>query len=468
MKTKILILCDFYLPSVRAGGPVRSISAIVESLKNDFDITIITRNHDIGIPTPFNEQELKQDGYQVRYFSDDKLMNGIHDILSSTHFDIIYFNSFVAPRMTIFTLLYLFFKKKPRMCFALASARASIATKLVGRDGEKCAIAAPKLVGSNSDMCAVDVSKLVGSNSSMCAVDTSKLVGSNSSMCAVDTSKLVSSDGSTRASECEIPRPRLIISPRGELGLGALTIKNTRKKIYIAIFKRLFLKSIEFLATSDSEKNEIQHSLGSTANVTTLANLTSHVKSSDIINLKKENEINIVFLSRISKKKNLLGAIQILSHVKGCVNFDIFGPIEDEPYWDECQAAIKQLPTHIHVNYRGGCDPDQVSNALKPYDLFFLPSWNENYGHVIVESLAASCPVLLSDQTPWHDLVNHDAGWEFALSAPQLFAEKIDQLIALNNSEYNRYKNAAVRYYMNNIVNNALENDYINFFKAKV
>lgn len=373
MKTKILILCDYYLPSVRAGGPVRSISAIVDALKNDFDITIVTRNYDIGMKTPFNEQELKHDGYQVRYFANDKLMRGIRDTLVSTHFDIIYFNSFVAPQMTIFTLLYLFFKRKPR----------------------------------------------------------------------------------------------LIISPRGELGKGALLIKSTRKKIYIALFKKLFLKSVEFFASSDSEKNEIQYFLGKKTTVTVLPNLTSHVKSSDVVNLKKENEINIVFLSRIARKKNLLCAIQILMNVKGRVNFDVIGPIEDQPYWDECQAVIKQLPAHIRVTYRGLCDPNNVITTLKPYDLFFLSSWNENYGHVIVESLAAGCPVLISDQTPWHNLIDHEAGWEFALSTPALFSEKINQLIMLNNTEYSRYKNAAAQYYTNNIANNALENDYINFFKAK-
>lgn len=373
MKTKILILCDFYLPSVRAGGPVRSISAIVESLKNNFDITIVTRNYDIGMKTPFNEQELKHDGYQVLYFSNDKLMSGVRNTLVSTQFDIIYFNSFVAPQMTIFTLLYLFFKRKPR----------------------------------------------------------------------------------------------LIISPRGELGKGALLIKPKRKKIYIALFKKLFLKSVEFLASSDSEKNEIQYFFGQKATVTVMPNLTSHVKSGAVVNLKKENEISIVFLSRISRKKNLLGAIEILKNVKGCVHFDVIGPVEDQPYWDECQFVMKQLPENIHVNYRGLCDPDRVIETLKPYDLFFLPSWNENYGHVIVESLAAGCPVLLSDQTPWHDLVNHEAGWEFSLNEPEKFAKEIDRLILMSHLEFSTYKNAASQYYVDHIKNNTLENAYSDFFKRR-
>lgn len=370
-KQTLLILCDFYLPSVRAGGPVRSISAIISPLKKDFDITVITRDHDIGIATPFEQNQLHHDGYRVLYFSDTKLMFGIREILKKQRFDIIYFNSFVAPRMTIFTLLYLFFKRKPRM----------------------------------------------------------------------------------------------IISPRGELGSGALVIKSKRKKIYIAIFKKLFLKSVEFLAASDSEKNEIQIALGKKAKTMVLSNLTTHVQANELTNLKIENNIHIVFLSRISRKKNLLGAIEILSQVKGSMHFDIIGPIEDEPYWNECQMAIKKLPVNIQANYRGSCDPDNVTNTLKSYDLFFLPSWNENYGHVIVESLAVGCPVLLSDQTPWHDLKNNDAGWEYALCTPELFAEKIDQLITLNNAQYNQYKNAALQYYLKNIAHTDLDKSYMTYFR---
>ena len=36
----------------------------------------------------------------------------------------------------------------------------------------------------------------------------------------------------------------------------------------------------------------------------------------------------------------------------------------------------------------------------------FLPSKGENFGHIIMESLAASTPVIISDLTPWKDLEN--------------------------------------------------------------
>ncbi len=374
---KLLLFCDYYLPSVRAGGPVRSIAAIINTLKNDFDITIVTRNHDLCVSTPFSTIESDKlqpkNGYSVLYLSPKKMLSGIYQFLSANNVDIVYFNSFVSPKMAVFPLFLLKLKK--------------------------------------------------------------------------------------------IRNTRIIFSPRGELGAGALSIKPIRKKLYINLFKKLFVKSVEFLAASDSEEQEIKKAVGTLSRVTMIANISTVLAAEKIINHKQENSIKIVFISRLSKKKNLLGAIEILSNVAGNVIFDIYGPIEDESYWQTCLAAIKKLPKNIHVIYRGGCDPDQVLTTLLPYDLFFLPTWNENYGHGIVESLASGVPVLLSDQTPWHDLENADAGWECPLSQPTAFSEKIDSLILLNNAEYNQYKIGALNYYKNKILNHGLKKEYIAFFR---
>ena len=43
---KILILTQFYLPGYKAGGPIVSISNLVEELKNDFELFIITTDRD--------------------------------------------------------------------------------------------------------------------------------------------------------------------------------------------------------------------------------------------------------------------------------------------------------------------------------------------------------------------------------------------------------------------------------------
>lgn len=141
--------------------------------------------------------------------------------------------------------------------------------------------------------------------------------------------------------------------------------------------------------------------------------------------------VRLFFLSRISPKKNLDFALQVLGKVESTLVFDVYGPIEDKVYWQTCLDLIEKLPSNIVVNYCGAVTPDQVADVFSGYDLFFFPTRGENYGHVIAESLSAGTPVLLSDQTPWQTLENDKLGWDLPLDL-ELFARKIEEVAAMD------------------------------------
>ena len=96
--------------------------------------------------------------------------------------------------------------------------------------------------------------------------------------------------------------------------------------------------------------------------------------------------------------KNLDFAIAVLAAINGGVNFNVFGPIEDRLYWADCQRLAERLPGNVRLRYRGLVKPDEVAQVLERHHLFFLPTRGESFGHAIVESLMAGCPVLISDQ----------------------------------------------------------------------
>ena len=142
-----------------------------------------------------------------------------------------------------------------------------------------------------------------------------------------------------------------------------------------------------------------------------------------------------VFLSRIHPKKNLLYAISLFKEIKGKVEFDIYGPIEDEDYWKQCQDEMKKLPENVKVNYMGLVGHDQVHEVFSQYDAFMFPTLSENYGHVIAESLLVGTPVIISDQTPWRGLEEAGAGWDIALDDRDKYVEAINKIIQKNQSE---------------------------------
>ena len=151
--------------------------------------------------------------------------------------------------------------------------------------------------------------------------------------------------------------------------------------------------------------------------------------------------------------KNLIGAIEMLKQVEATVNFDVYGPAEDEAYWAECRAAAEALPSNIKFQYRGSLSPMDVPKTLAQYDLFLLPTLGENFGHVIAEALSAGLPVLISDTTPWRDLAEKSIGWDIPLNQPVRFAACIDECSTKPADEYDDWRKKIRAWALKNIGN---------------
>ena len=95
--TKLLIITRWYLPAVKSGGTVRSLMALVNGLKDEFDLTILTSNRDLGATEPYSNVEfdtlLKQDGISIVYLSKLNMLN-IKKYIDLVDADVIYVNSF--------------------------------------------------------------------------------------------------------------------------------------------------------------------------------------------------------------------------------------------------------------------------------------------------------------------------------------------------------------------------------------
>jgi len=354
IKLKILIFSDYYLPSYKAGGPIRSLSNIVDQLGNEFNFKIITRDRDFrdSVPHPeimFNTWNVVGKS-EVFYLSPQNLsLKILRHLVRSINPNIIYLNSFFSPFFTI----------KPLFLRQLGL----------------------------------------------------------------------------------IPNIPVIIAPRGEFASGALAIKSFKKYIYLRLAKVLGLyRDVVWQASSKYEEEDIRCWFGNCAKVIIAPNIPSLVTGLRMTlskHKKTAGNLKIVFLSRISRKKNLYSALKILDNLEGEVQFNIYGPLEDLNYWAECKRIINLLPNNIRVQYMEAVNHNQVSKIMKKYDLFFLPTLGENFGHVILEALVAGCPVLISDQTPWRGLEEKGIGWDLPLNRPEKFQDILQKCIDMNEQEYN-------------------------------
>ncbi len=245
-----------------------------------------------------------------------------------------------------------------------------------------------------------------------------------------------------------IPKKQIIIAPRGEFSDGALSLKRFKKILFINLVNLLGIyKKVIWHASTNLEADEIKKIFGSKIRVKTAIDLPNYnLQPSQNIDYKKEKDfIRIIFYSRISPNKNLKFVIETLNKVNCNLFLDIYGPIEDKKYWKECFNGLKKKE-HINVNYKGAVNYSDISNVFGSYDLMFLPTLGENFGHAIFESLALSVPVLCSNKTPWNNLENYDAGWTFPLDNINAFVEIIEKLSKMDSTEYEKYKKGCLRY----------------------
>lgn len=242
----------------------------------------------------------------------------------------------------------------------------------------------------------------------------------------------------------------VILAPRGELCAGAL--KKKYKKIpYISLLRvRGWLKNVSYQSTSDEESDAIVKYLKvDRRNVFYLNNIPSIPKVEYQHEKKESGEGKFVFLSRIHPKKNLINALAYLEKIRGNIQFDIYGPIEDKDYWNECQKVIDKLPNNIAVKYGGLVLHDEVHRTFSRYHAFLFPTFSENYGHVIAESLIVGTPVIISDQTPWNDVSSSNCGWALPLSDNNVFSEKIQKVVDLDDYEFQEMSKSAKKYVYN-------------------
>lgn len=200
------------------------------------------------------------------------------------------------------------------------------------------------------------------------------------------------------------PRKPCLISPRGEFSKGAITLKWLRKYLYIKFIKIVGLyRHVNWQASSNFELIDICREFSVDASSVFVS---TDLPSEKISNLEAKSQrglepLRMIFISRISPKKNLDYLLRVLQSIVHPIRLTIQGPIECEKYWTKCKNLINDLPGNIEVFYRGEVLPEKVEEQFFLNDVFVFPTLGENFGHVIFESLAAGTPVLVSDETPW-------------------------------------------------------------------
>ena len=260
---------------------------------------------------------------------------------------------------------------------------------------------------------------------------------------------------------------KILLSPRGMLKDSALEKSRLKKYFYLKCAKVMGLyKNVLFHATNDVEKDEIKKVFPKAA-VFIVDNLAPAVTTQIDSNDKEVGTINLVFVGRVHPIKNLLFLIDLLKEVNSNIEIIVIGNVEDERYYKGLIHKTKEYPSNITVSFKGALEHKEISSALNESHLFVLPTLGENYGHAIIEALSVGRPVLISDQTPWKNLKEYNAGWELPLSDKQAWIKAIEEAASWDQAEFDKHCEGALAYAKAHSNNEELVKKYVEMFGGR-
>lgn len=251
----------------------------------------------------------------------------------------------------------------------------------------------------------------------------------------------------------------VVIAPRGSLLLGNLSVKAVKKMPFLALTRMIGLYSdVTWQALTEIEASSIRAYFANDIQ----RKISALLVAQDLFFIppafsppqKLSGSARLVFISRIAPEKSLHLALQYLVKITKPVQFDIYGVIDDPPYWRECQKLMKHLPSNIQVEYKGTLHPSQVHETFAHYHTFLLPSQGDNLNYAILESLSSGCIVLCSDRNAWQNIQSEGAGWAIPLDQPAEFERRLREVISMDQLEFNRMSYAARAYAENFVQHN--------------
>ena len=260
----------------------------------------------------------------------------------------------------------------------------------------------------------------------------------------------------------------IILATRGELNCEAIAHNKWKKNPYLFLINAFhFFRGVSFQATSEEEYQNIRRMIHTFSDkVFLLPNFPPLNGRKETIK-KEVGRIKLLSVSRLVKNKNVLYSIRLLHQVHAFVEFDIYGPVEDEEYWSKCEEEIKKSPSNIVIRYCGSLSPEDARTIYYNYDGLLLPTQFENYGQVIAEALGHDCPIIISrGTTPWDDAADHGAGYCIPIGDDARYVEAIEEMSNLDNEGYCKMLDRVRTYAAKKMDVSQLKKKYVEVFQA--
>lgn len=232
----------------------------------------------------------------------------------------------------------------------------------------------------------------------------------------------------------------LVLSTHGMLNDYAMRVKNARKRIYLQLAGKWILRQAAAVhCTCELERQQAAKWLP--RNNTRIVPLMLDRPAYETLpgpELARQRlpvlgsaEPKILTLGRQHPVKNIELLIRACHHLLTTghqLQLILAGPNDHEQYVTGLHAEVEKLDMTSRVHFLGKMDGAEKVSLYEACDLFVLPSWQENFGMVLAESLAAETPVISTRCIDaWQEF--EAAGARIVDSTPDAVARAIEEIL---------------------------------------
>jgi glycosyltransferase involved in cell wall biosynthesis len=174
----------------------------------------------------------------------------------------------------------------------------------------------------------------------------------------------------------------------------------------------------------------------------------------------------LLFFSRIEEKKGLDILLKALPAITIPFELTIAGD-GDANYITSLKALATELKIEDKISWAGFQNENKF-DLLQAHDLFILPSYDENFGNTVIESLSVGTPVLISEEVGLSDYVKQNKlGW-ICHTNPQSIAWEINNIFINQRDELEAIRKNAAEIIDDDFNDDNLVKKYIEMYEQLV
>jgi glycosyltransferase involved in cell wall biosynthesis len=204
-------------------------------------------------------------------------------------------------------------------------------------------------------------------------------------------------------------KKKIIIQPLGFYEPWSLQQKKIKKSLAWFIYQKKILQLCDLIHCASYQEKKNLLILDNNFKTKILPYGIPSIFIKNKANKKKINK-RAIFFSRIDKKKgieNLISCWNILKNTDW--KLDIVGPQNDLSYFLKIKSLAKN---NQNIKFlRPIYTSEEKKKLFNYYDFLILPTFNENFGMVVLEALSRGLPVLTTKNTPWVEIKKTNSGW---------------------------------------------------------